>query len=297
MYEKRVLLVDVDHQSSLSVLCQSVTRWQRASADNLTIDKVFRNFIDNNSVFPGSEVIDRAPISNRYWRYGNYYIDSLYPKVDLVPAGLSLDDTEIELTGTYRGDGDRSEWRKRTLICRWIEESEINGVDLDKYYDYIIFDCPPATKIVSQNDIAASQGYVIPVVPEAVMIRGISHLRSLIDSGIDGRLRNLSRSGTPKQIYAENTQLAGVVITSIKTHGPAYSGYVDDHDQHRRLLEQDLGEQLIKPYIVDGVGVPQSLAKNLPVFDCGNNPNVRNRGFVNMYRRLVANLKERIDKL
>lgn len=40
---------------------------------------------------------------------------------------------------------------KRTLICRWLEES---GVDDE--YDLIIFDCPPATKIVSQNAIAAS---------------------------------------------------------------------------------------------------------------------------------------------
>lgn len=296
-FDKKVLLVDIDHQSSLSVLCQSVTRWQTASANNLTIDRVFRNFVDHNSEFPGSEVIDRAPVKNRYWWYGSFYIDSLYPKVDLVPASLSLDDTEIELTGTYRGDGDRSEWEKRTLICRWIEESEIDGISLNDYYDYIIFDCPPATKIVSQNAIAASQSYVIPVVPEAVMIRGISHLRSLIGSGIDGRLRNLSRSGTPKQIYSDHTQLAGVVITSIKTHGPAYSGFVDDHDQHRRLLEQNLGEQLVKPYIVDGVGVPQSLARNLPVFDCGNYPNVKNRGYVRMYSDLVANLKERIDRI
>ena len=94
-----------------------------------------------------------------------------YSSLDMVPASLQLDDIEIELTATHQGNAIQSEWNKRTLLCRWIEETK-----LDKLYDYIIFDCPPATKIVSQNAIAASHGYIIPVVPEAVMERGAPHL-------------------------------------------------------------------------------------------------------------------------
>ena len=296
-FDKKVLLVDVDHQSTLSVLCQGVALWQGASEENRTVNAVFRSFIATGAPFPGREIIAGSPITKQYWRHGLLYYESPYPGVDLVPASLSLDDTEIELTGTYRADGNRSEWEKRTLLCRWLEEAEIDGGSIDRHYDYIIFDCPPATKIVSQNAIAASQGYIIPVIPEAVMIRGIAHLRSLIGSGIDGRLSNLAQSGAPKAMYAANTQLLGVVITSIKTHGAAYSGYVDDHDQHRRLLERELGNLLVRPYIEEGVGVPQSLARNLPVFDCGDHRNVRNRGFIELYQSLVSNLKERIDAL
>ena len=294
---KKVLLVDVDHQSTLSVLCQGVAIWQGSSEENRTVNAVFRSFVANGAPFPGSEIIARSPITKRYPRHGLWHYESPYPGVDLAPASLSLDDTEIELTGTYKADGNLSEWRKRTLLCRWLEESAIDGVSLDSHYDYIIFDCPPATKIVSQNAIAASQGYIIPVIPEAVMIRGIAHLRSLIGYGIDGRLSNLAQSDEPRSVYADRTQLLGVVITSIKTHGPAHSGYVDDHDQHRRLLERELGNLLVRPYIEEGVGVPQSLARNLPVFACVDNRNVRNRGFIDLYRSLVSNLKERIDAL
>ena len=211
----KILLVDVDHQSSLSVLCAGPTGWQRFVDLGQTVDNVFQHFVDGSSPFPGNEIIDRRPKTKVWYRRqtGYYCWDPgfLYPHyrtLDLLPASLSLDDTEIELTGTYRGDGDRSEWDKRTLLCRWIEETEIEGEPIDEYYDYIIFDCPPATKIISQNAIAASHGYIIPVVPEAVMTRGVPHLRSLISNGIDGRLNNLSGSGPPRPIFVNDTQLA-----------------------------------------------------------------------------------------
>ena len=301
---KRVLLVDVDHQSSLSVLCEGPTGWENVVVNSQTVDNVFRHFMNGNTVFPGNEIIDRRP-KTKIWfkRSGEFQLRDFgnlrpqYRALDLVPASLSLDDTEIELTGTYRGDGDRSEWDKRTLLCRWIEKTEIEGESVDDYYDYIIFDCPPATKIISQNAIAASQGYIIPVVPEAVMAQGVPHLRSLISNGIDGRLKNLSQSGLGRSIHVSDTQLVGIVVSSIKTHGPAYSGYTNDHTRHLEILKGQFGRELVQPYIEEGVGVSESLGRGLPVFDCLNNRNVVDRGFYSMYSRLVHNLKARIDTL
>ncbi len=42
--------------------------------------------------------------------------------------------------------------------------SWLDNIDAQKNYDYVVFDCPPATKIVSQNALAASDSYVIPVI-------------------------------------------------------------------------------------------------------------------------------------
>jgi chromosome partitioning protein len=198
-----VLLVDVDHQSSLSIICLTAAGWEQAVQAHHTITETFRTFIDPQASFPGTEIIERRAI-RRLPRTQDYW------NLDIVPASLELDDVEIDLTASHHGDAISSEWNKRTLLCRWIEETNV-----DHEYDYIVFDCPPATKIVSQNAIAASHGYIIPVVPEAVMERGAPHLVNMIRNGIDTRLKKLAPHAPMRPIYVEETALIGLVITRI----------------------------------------------------------------------------------
>lgn len=280
----RVLLVDMDHQSSLSIVCLTGARWEEAVAEGKTTTEIFRLFIGQINQMPGREIITEHPLRDRDYtgRYGN---------LDLVSASLQLDDTEIELTGSIRGNPVQSEWDKRTLVCRWIEET---GVDDE--YDYIIFDCPPATKIVSQNAIAASHGYVIPVIPEAVMERGAPHLSAMVKEGIDERLKELATLGKRRSIHVPDTALVGVVITRITTHA-GWSGYTDDHTQHLASLQRTWEDYLLKPYVKQGTGVSQTLAEGVPVYDRPNAQNVGGQEFPETYRELTAELKKRIDAL
>ena len=196
-HNARVLVVDVDHQSSLSLLFLDAARWQRELQAGRTVDNIFQHLTVNGHSLPGPEVIVKSPRND-------------YPNVDLIPASLHLDDTEIELAGSQTGNAITSEWTKRTLLCRWLEET-----GLDAQYDYIIVDCPPATKIVSQNAIALSHGYIVPVVPEAVMERGAPHLVDLIGSGIDAKLQLLAKFGDKHRLFVPSTRLVGLVITRI----------------------------------------------------------------------------------
>jgi chromosome partitioning protein len=150
----RVLLVDVDHQSSLSIVCLGGIEWQKVAQDGRTINGIFETFVGQRRDMPTGEIICRNPLGLQHqsWRYINP--GSPYRYLDLVPASLQLDDIEIELTASHHGNAIQSEWNKRTLICRWIEETGIDGE-----YDYIIFDCPPATKIVSKCDFCKSWIY------------------------------------------------------------------------------------------------------------------------------------------
>lgn len=283
-HKARVLLVDVDHQSSLSIICLTAAEWMKVVASKNTVDAIFRPFIGNDP-FPGKALV-RADAIVRAGHHG------LYKELAIVPASLQLDDVEIDLTSSHHGNAIHSEWDKRTLICRWLEET---GVDAE--YDYIIFDCPPATKIVSQNAIAASHGYIIPVVPEAVMERGAPHLAQMISSGIDTRLKALATMGTKRTMHVPDTKLVGVVITKIQEHGAAYSGYTDDHTQHLNSLKSQWKGHLVQPYIPMGTGVSQSLSYGLPVYDLSYTQNVGGRGIEKRYKDLTAELKKRVDKL
>lgn len=283
--DTRVLLIDMDHQSSLSIVCLTATEWVKIVKAGRTVNAVFKPFIGQSGMFPGDEIIEQGAIKQAsHLPY--------YKLLDLVPASLELDDIEIDLTASHHGNAIHSEWDKRTLICRWLEEAEI-----DEEYDYIIFDCPPATKIVSQNAIAASHGYIIPVIPEAVMERGAPHLAGMIKNGIDARLKALASLGTKRKMHVPDTALVGVVVTRIRTHGPAQSGYIDDHTQHLGSLQRRWGNLLVKPYIEEGTGVSQALSEGVPVYDRGYTQNVGGRGLNTMYEDLTDALKARIDVL
>ena len=226
---------------------------------------------------------------NHACEVGCAVVNSSYDSMDIVPASLQLDDIEIELTATHQGNAIRSEWNKRTLLCRWIEETEI-----DEDYDYIIFDCPPATKIVSQNAVAASHGYIIPVVPESVMERGAPHLRDMVRTGIDARLNVLVQWGDERPAYVPDTQLIGLAITQIQS---ARGRYTIDHRQHLASLQRLWRDALMEPYIGHGTGVSAALADGLPVYNYPDTQNIGDRGIDRQYIDLVREFKRRIDAL
>ena len=289
--KKKVLLVDVDHQSSLSLVILKPDVWKKLDEDGKTINAVFEHFTDNQKPMPGKELIVKEPYADN-----NGY--NQYPGLDLVPAALRLDETELDLTSTSMGNPIESEWKKRTLICEWIEKNGLN-----EEYDYIIFDCPPATKIVTQNAIAASQGYIIPVIPDAVSTRGIPHLVANVFTKIDKKFSYLAEFLKTKEkkittIYVPDTKFLGIVISKIKTSGPAYSGYTNDQTINLKTLENVYAQQkqIIKPYIEEGVGVPEALGMGSPVYTAYI-PNIINRGFIGTFEKVSEEIKKRMDSL
>lgn len=284
-HNARVLLIDMDHQSSLSIVCLTAPNWTCIVNTNNTVNEVFKPFIGQSNSLPGKNIIEYKAVKQ------TSHLPT-YNKLDLVPASLQLDDVEIDLTASHHGNAIHSEWDKRTLICRWLEEANV-----DKEYDYIIFDCPPATKIVSQNAIAASHGYIVPVVPEAVMERGAPHLVGMIADGIDMRLKALASLGAKRMMHVPDTKLVGLVVTRIRTHGPSQSGYTDDHTVNLASLQKQWKTMLIKPYIKEGTGISQALYEGVPVYERATTQNIGGRGLDQLYHDLTDALKLRVDAL
>ena len=284
-HQRKVLLIDMDHQSSLSIVCLGAKNWLEAVHNNRTVASVFEPFVGQRNQLPSEEIISTSPMVQKLGRWQGRH----YRTMDIVASSLQLDDIEIELTASHHGNAIHSEWNKRTLLCGWLEES-----GLDSQYDYVIFDCPPATKVVSQNAIAASHGYVIPVVPEAVMERGAPHLHQMVKSGIDDRLNALAAMGENRSMHVPNTELIGLVITRIQTSS-GYSGYTNDHSQHLSSLQKLWKEKLVTPYVLQGTGVSQALAEGVPVYDRSHTQNVGKRGLHTQFRNLTRVLKSRID--
>jgi chromosome partitioning protein len=283
--EARVLVVDVDHQSSLSLVILGSTAWEENVSKNNSVNRIFESFCNRRIAMPKGEIIIKAPFANRSSR-------KMYPNLDLVSAQFELDDTEIDLASTNYGNANLSDWEKRTLLARWLDE-----IDARKHYDYVLFDCPPATKIVSQNALAASNSYIIPVIPDELSSRGVTHFDGLVKDKIDGKLKYLRTSArlTADQIpknYVKTTKMAAIAPFLIKTAGKAVSGYTNIHTQELARIRGQWKTSVIRTEGTNYIGIPEAVNAGWPVWDYWGQNAAR---AVPMMRKICGELKTRID--
>src|SRR5688500_18789261 len=74
----RVLVIDVDHQSSLSIVMLGGTLWEQAANSRQTCNTIFESFCNRKVSMPGVEIIVKNPLHARTPLY------DFYPNLDLV---------------------------------------------------------------------------------------------------------------------------------------------------------------------------------------------------------------------
>jgi chromosome partitioning protein len=287
--KQRVLLIDVDHQSSLSIVVLGSELWEKCVKEQKTINRVFESFCNRKIPMPKTEIVITNAMGERNKRHKEFY-----PTLDFVSAQFELDDTEIDLASTTYGNANLSDWEKRTLLASWLDQ-----IDAHKNYDYIVFDCPPATKIVSQNALAASDSYVIPVIPDDLSSRGVTHFRNLVQEKIDGKLLYLRTNarvpdGDVPKNFVPKTRLAGIVPFLVKHAGRAMSGLTNIHTEQIAALRRTWGKDMIQTIGRNKIGVPEAVNAGWPVwnFEARNvTPAVEE-----MMTSICTELKTRIDQ-
>ena len=259
--KNKVLVIDIDHQSSLSIAILGGTLWEKYAQNGNTSNRIFESYCSRKVKMPGKEIIIDNPFHLRDSRY------NFYPNLCLAPAQFELDDTEIELAATSIGGPTVSEWEKRTLLASWIDSVSANNI-----FDYIIIDCPPATKLVSQNALAASDYFLIPVIPDEMSSRGVTHFKNLVKNKIDSKLEYLktnagiSESETPNA-YVPKTEVAGIVSFMAKPAGAAHSGLTNLHTRQIKNLRNQWGNKMLKTVIKHMSGVAESMDSGWPVWN------------------------------
>lgn len=286
--EHRVLLIDVDHQSSLSIVVLGAQLWEKSVKKQNTVNRVFESFCNRKIPMPKAEIVIKNALHEKDKRY------DFYPKLDFVSAQFELDDSEIDLASTNYGNANLSDWEKRTLLAGWLDH-----IDAQKHYDYVVFDCPPATKIVSQNALAASDSYVIPVIPDDLSSRGVTHFRSLVETKIDKKLEYLRTSARVPDNdiptnFVPDTRLAGIAIFLVKHAGRASSGYTNIHTEQIAALRRTWKGDVIQTVGKNKIGVSEAVNAGWPVWNFRAN-NVT-RAVEAMMTSICEELKTRIDK-
>ena len=131
----RVLAVDLDSQASLTSLfgLQPDTDVEPEE----TLYPVFRG---------EANTLDKC-IRATYW-----------PRLDLVPANLSLSQAEFEMPVRAQREKNFAFW---LVLQQAIQNSAMN-------YDVVVLDCPPSLGFTSINAIFAATGVIVPVPPSMI---------------------------------------------------------------------------------------------------------------------------------
>lgn len=285
----RVLVIDVDHQSSLSIVVMGQRLWEKQVEAGMTVNRIFQSFVNRKVSMPGDEII----VKNVFHQRNSS--SNLYPSLDFVSAQFELDDTEIDLASTTYGIAALSDWEKRTLIASWLD-----SINASQKYDYVLFDCPPATKIVSQNALIASDCYIVPVIPDELSSRGVTHFQSLVSKKIDEKLiylKNVAQvpAGEVPGAYRERTAMAAIVPSLIKTAGNAASGMTNIHTEQLAALRSRWGNSVTQEVGRHYIGVPEAINAGWPVWNFwGGNAKLKVKS---MMTSICTELKNRIDSV
>lgn len=143
---KKTLLIDLDPQTNASFSCIGVEKWEEISKTKGTI----ANIMGVRTTRVASENCDVKEV----------IVKNVFRNVDLIPSHLEMFTIDLDIAARVG--------RERVL------EKALGEVKNN--YDIIVCDCPPNLTIPTQNAIAMSDYFVVPVSPDYLSAIGIALL-------------------------------------------------------------------------------------------------------------------------
>lgn len=160
-------------------------------------------------------------------------IKNVFKNVDLIPSHIDLFTVDLDLAG-----------------ARFREVRLKNSLkDVISEYEIIVCDCPPNLTIPTQNALAISTHYVVPVSLDFLSAIGVSLL-----------IKRVEEFGNDLD---HDLKQAGIVISRVGR--PAIH-----REETEATLRQQFGNDVVKTLIHERVSVSKSAQSNCPIFDAGD---------------------------
>jgi chromosome partitioning protein len=234
----RTLLVDLDPQTNATFSTIGVEAWEKHAKENGTIADLLG--ARSHTSAEGKQKTAKGVL-----------FKSVFPNVDLIPSHLDLFTVDLDLASATA--------RERKL------EKALKPIMND--YDIIVCDCPPNLTLPTQNALAISTHYVVPV--------SIDFLSSLGIGILLNRIKTLSEDLDRSLINA------GIVISRVGR--PAL---------HRATTESSIRatykELVFGQTIKDRADISAAAEKRISIFDGGNTD------AINEFNAVFDDLAERI---
>lgn len=205
---KKILLMDLDAQASLTFSLISPDEWRDEYADSKTIKSWFDSFESGTPLSLKSIVQSPTRINSRLGKTGG--------KVDAIYSHLGLINVDLELA-TNLGGATLAQAKKNFIT---VHRRLANG--LDKFagdeYDLVLIDCPPNFNIVTKTAIIASDFLLVPARPDYLSTLGIEYLIRSVNALVKD-YNDFAELNQGDKVELIKPKLLGVVFTMIQEYG------------------------------------------------------------------------------
>ncbi|MBO1307607.1 AAA family ATPase [Enterococcus sp. 669A] len=199
---KKVLLMDLDPQSSLSEICIKKGDSERSIEDlkpEQTLNYVYELCIDNIRKGYGLDLqFDLDCLISLYEENLDYVASSLYYKDD-----VGLDELNMNM---------EKDIQYFSILGKLVKDIERANLE----YDYLLIDCPPNSSIITQSAFMLSDGYLIPTIVDSISSKGIVHYIGTISKVYDRYCEKHEDAHLFKHYFGNDPKLIGVFYTLIR---------------------------------------------------------------------------------
>lgn len=143
MEGKKVLLVDMDPQASLTISLG----YPRPDELPVTITDLMHKIMEEEPIAPGEGIL--------------HHVEG----VDLVPSSIELSGMEVSLVNAMS---------RETVLKQYLDA-------VKRDYDYILLDCTPSLGMLTINALAAADTVLIPVQAQYLPAKGLEQLLQTIN--------------------------------------------------------------------------------------------------------------------
>jgi ATPases involved in chromosome partitioning len=224
---KRILLIDLDPQSSLSEICMrsyDATKTLKSLEPQATLNYIFDMYIRKTKVYKSIDLKFNLDMLIKECNSVSFIPSSLFYQ-----GNIGLDELALQM--------------ENNVEYLSILKQFIDLVDKSYEFDYIFIDCPPSSNVITQGAFLMSDLYLIPTVLDGMSTNGVIHYINTINQTYKKYCEDSHDALFNKHFFGAKPKLIGIFYTLIR----GQAKYTDD----KRNFIKSLGELGEPIYIFD----------------------------------------------
>ena len=207
---KRVLLIDLDAQASLTFSFITPDDWE----SNYEAEGTIKSWFDSFESGVPTPLLDLVQSPSRIAQklIGKGSLDVIYSHLGLINVDLEL--------ATSLGGANLAQAKKNFIAVHKRLATGLEELAKEQQYDIVLIDCPPNFNIVTKTAIIASDYILVPTRPDELSTLGIDYLMRSIN-GLIKDYNDYAKLEQGKKEKAIKPKIVGVVFTMIQEYGGA----------------------------------------------------------------------------